>query len=365
MFLTIVISIITVIILVETLSKKYPKKKLNGENIKRIPDLNVNRKYSVSSITGHNQNSKKDEELGWELEENSHMKIDIKIPYVQGDMSVNYNLNDVGARSNVANTRQSNIKKYLGFFGCSISYGHGLDEKETFAYQLAKKKNFSYLNFAVPGYSSYQSLMRLKKNINKVKFETIVLGIHKDLERRNTCSISWSKVINNFWGIPSILCFNKMSIKTKPLYRLESKKNFTTLKFFFEVLNFIKFFFGSMKFIQKHTMKKILLDFKSVCKKNDIELVIICLENYKSIYEFLNKNKFNWVASELNLNEKNVEGEFMWQKMPWDNHPNEKANKIYAEKLSEFFETNQRPYNPVLRKKEMENDDQEYIYPLW
>ena len=112
-------------------------------------------------------------------------------------------------------------------------------------------------------------------------------------------------------------------------------------------------------------MKNILLNFKSICKKNDIELVIICLENYNSMYEFLSKNNFNWVASELNLSEKDNNGEFIWQKMPWDNHPNEKANKIYAEKLFEFFESKQRPFVPNLKKRNSENSDQEYIYPLW
>ena len=366
MFLIFIISVIAVLILVEILNKKNSTVNLSDENIKRIPGLNISRKYTVSSSTGHSQNSKRDRDLGWELEENSHVKVDIKIPYIQKDMTVNYYLNDIAARSNIPNIKESNIEKYVGFFGCSITYGHGLDEKETFANQLSnKKQNLSYLNFAVPGYSSYQSLIKLKKKINQVKFDTVVLGIHKDLERRNTCSISWTKIINNFWAIPSILSYKKISLKSKPRHRFESKKNFVTLKFFYEFLNFIKFGLGSIKFIQKNTMKNILLDFKSTCKKNDIELVIICLENYKSIYKFLSKNNFNWVASELNLNEKDDDGKFVWQKMPWDNHPNEKANRIYAEKLSEFFNSDQRPFVPKLKGVESENIDQEYIYPLW
>ena len=46
----------------------------------------------------------------------SHVKVNIKIPYLEDEMSVNYYLNDIGARSNVAKFTNSKIEKYIGFF---------------------------------------------------------------------------------------------------------------------------------------------------------------------------------------------------------------------------------------------------------
>ena len=174
-------------------------------NIKRVPGFRINRSYKIFSKTNDKQNSLKSESLGWVLKRNSHM-VKINIPYFKEDDTVEYYLNDLGCRSNVSDVKNSNIKEFTGFFGCSITYGHGLNEVETYPYLLSKKiKDLNYLNFAVPGYSTYQSLETFKCKLKEVKFNKIVLGIHRDLERRNTCSISWSKIINNFWGIPSMI----------------------------------------------------------------------------------------------------------------------------------------------------------------
>ena len=143
MLYIIITSIIFFLIFLEILNKKNSKLTMKSENIKRIPGLNINRIYSVTSKTGHKQNSKKDGELGWELEQSSHVKVNIKIPYLEDEMSVNYYLNDIGARSNVAKFTNSKIEKYIGFFGCSITYGHGLEEEDTFAAQLKTKKESS------------------------------------------------------------------------------------------------------------------------------------------------------------------------------------------------------------------------------
>ena len=107
------------------------------------------------------------------------------------------------------------------------------------------------------------------------------------------------------------------------------------------------------------------MDFKDVCEQNDIELIIICLDNYNEIFDFLTDHKFNWTTSNISLTEKNVNGEYVWQKMPWDNHPNFNANKIFASQLEDVFRVNVRPYKPNIKKIDASKNEQEYIYPLW
>jgi hypothetical protein len=363
-FLIIIIFLVAVLEISYKLLNK--KKKIKDLNIKRISGLNLIRNYSIFSETNHSQNSKKCSELGWDLEENSHINVKVNIPYFEKEDSINYKLNDIAARSNIQITKNSDLKEFIGFFGCSITYGHGLNEEDTYPFKLSNKlENINYLNFAVPGYSTYQSLIKFKKKLKHVNFKTVVLGIHRDLERRNTCSISWSKIINNYWGIPSTIKFKNLNFHFKPKYRTESKINLFSIKFLLEIFNLIKFSPGSLKYVQKQTQKKLLLEFKKLCEENKIELIILCLDNYNEIFNFLTKNNFNWTTSNISLSEKNEKDEYIWQKMPWDNHPNSEANEIFANQLSKVLKSNKRPYVPEIKNNNNKVNDQEYIYPLW
>ncbi len=358
--------LIILLVLFEFYLRSKKKSDIKYENIKRVPSLNLERSYKIKSNTGHLQNSKKSKILGWDLVENSHINVEISIPYFKEE-TIDYFLNNVAARSNIKNYSSQYNKNIIGYFGCSITYGHGLNNEKTFSHKLFEKtKDFDYLNFAVPGHSTYQSLLKLKNKIKEIKFKKIVLGIHKDLERRNTCSISWTKIINNYWAIPFKLNLLKYNLEFKPKKRFNLKFfNLQLVKLINNILNSIIFSIGSSKKIQKETMKEILREFKEICSKNNIELIIICLDNYNEIYDFLSENSFNWTTSNINLNEKDEKGKFKWQLLPWDNHPNEMANQIYYEKLYEIINSNKRPYKPNEILKEKKGEDQEYIYPIW
>ena len=362
------IILLVFLIILELYLRSVTKDNYEYENIKRVPNLELQRSYKVHSETGHSQNSRECKTLGWDLIENSKINVKIKVPYINEEKSINYTLNNISARSNKTEITLNNQKKIIGYFGCSITYGHGLNNDDTYPHKIFESlKNHDFLNCAVPGYSVYQSLLKLEKKIKQVKFDKIILGIHKDLERRNTCSSTWTKIINNFWGIPYMINIFNISLKFKPKKRFELKLfNLRIIDSFSKFINFIFFSLGSLKAVQKSTMKKTLVEFRQLCEKNNIELIVLCLENYPSIYDFLIEKKFNWTSSNINLDEKNINGEHIWQLLPWDNHPNEDANEIYTKKIMEVLVSDLRPYNPKnINKSNINTKDQEYIYPLW
>lgn len=359
-------SFIILIIFLEIFLRLKKKPDLKYQNIKRIPPVNLSRIYEIYSKTGHSQNSEKSESLGWDLIENSHINVKINVPYFE-ETSVDYILNNTSARSNLKIFKNETNKNLIGYFGCSITYGYGLNNEETYANKFFEQnKEYDYLNFAVPGYSAYQSLIKLKQKIKNTKFKKVVLGIHRDLERRNTCAVSWTKIINNFWAIPFMINIFNINFEFKPKKRFDFKFfKLRVVNLLTEVFNIFIFSLGSIKKIQKNTMKEILINFKKICDENKIELIVLCLEEYNEIYEFLNRNSFNWNTTNINLNETNEKGEFIWQLMPWDNHPNKDANNIFSEKLNEVIHSKQRPFKPTKIKKIKKDSDQEYIYPLW
>ena len=334
-----------------------------NNNIKRIPNLSLKRMYFVKSDYADNTNAIQDSKFGWKLKKNSELTVNVRTPYIKDSLNYNYKTNDKGARTE----KYSGKKKTLGFFGCSITYGHGLNEKETFAYQVCEKKeDFEYLNFGVAGYSLYQSLLRLKEVTKEVNLDKAIFTVHKDLERRNTCSFSWLKNINRAWSVPGIILLMGLKIKIRPRKYIKFPnfkiKIINLIEF---LINFLLYSCGDLKIVKRKTNEFLLKEIKKECENNKIELIILCLDNINNLSEFLNENKFNWNFSGISLGEENDKGENKWLLMPWDNHPNQKANKIFAEKIVEVIDSSNRPHSPKLKAIAEEKDPQEFIYPLY
>jgi len=115
-------------------------------------------------------------------------------------------------------------------------------------------------------------------------------------------------------------------------------------------------------------MRSLLLEFQKECIKNNTKLYIICFDKYNSIYSFLTKNKFNWNSAHLNLEQKNFKNEYIYQLMPWDNHPNMEANLIFAKKILELInhsKNNSDIFKPKISNSKDEQNTQEFIYTLW
>lgn len=57
----------------------------------------------------------------------------------------------------------SSRSKYALFFGCSIAFGEGLNDNQTFAYDFQQQTNeYNSYNFAYPGYGTNQMLARME-----------------------------------------------------------------------------------------------------------------------------------------------------------------------------------------------------------
>lgn len=335
----------------------------NSNNIKRIPNLSLKRNYIVDSLSSENKNSELDEKIGWRLIKNSEISIKVTAPYINENLNYKYKINELGARS----SNFTGKKKTIGFFGCSITYGHGLNEQSTFANQTCEKINdYEYLNYGVAGYSLYQSFLKYKEVSKKINFEKIIFTVHKDLERRNTSSLSWLKMINRFWGVPGVIYFKGLRLKFRPRkYIRIFPSKFKILMFLEFLINFLIYSIGDNNLIKKETNEYLLNQIKKECIKNNSELIILCLDNLENLSKFLNKNDFNWNYSGINLDEENTKGEKKWLLMPWDNHPNNDANSIFADKILKVINSSKRPFNPKIEIIKKKSNPQEYIYPLY
>lgn len=69
--------------------------------------------------------------------------------------------------------------------GCSQTWGQGVNEDETFAYQLGKNLNMSVVNLGVSSYGGVGSLVRLQDAIHTFHPKYIVYGFWEDHASRN------------------------------------------------------------------------------------------------------------------------------------------------------------------------------------
>ena len=121
--MNLLILLLILIILIEFYLRSKITKKSKYGNIKRVPSLSLERFYRVHSNTGHSQNSEASKTLGWDLIKNSHINVEINVPYFE-KKKVNYIINNVSSIKFRVFKKNSNRSNW--FFGCSITYGHGL-----------------------------------------------------------------------------------------------------------------------------------------------------------------------------------------------------------------------------------------------
>ena len=121
---------------------------------------------------------------------------------------------------------------------------------------------------------------------------------------------------------------------------------------------------GDNNLIKKETNEYLLNQIKKECIKNNSELIILCLDNLENLSKFLNK-KISIGTIQALIWTRKMPKVKKWLLMPWDNHPNNDANSIFADKILKVINSSKRPFNPkieIIRKK---SNPQEYIYPLY
>ncbi len=114
-----------------------------------------------------------DKHLGWKLTPNwdgqhKHYAFD-----------VSYSTNSHGFRNN-SHTKQGQVRLRYAFVGDSFTFSFGVDDNETFIHLLnsQEKQNNIYLNFGVPGYSTDQEYLLIRKRVLHFSPDVVLLVVY-------------------------------------------------------------------------------------------------------------------------------------------------------------------------------------------
>jgi hypothetical protein len=344
----------------------------NSVNVKKIPKLVLERQYEFLDPTQDRMNWSHDKVLGWKLNPSSELAINIHIPGMGLDHRFTYRTDSSGRRitSVTPESSSNDSRPVISVLGCSFTYGHSLNDNETYSWLLQDKfpSNKVY-NYAVAGYSLYQSLLVLEKTIKVDKPKAVVVGFHPDLGRRNTNSFNWVHLIQSTWRIPSCVAKNETlhrypanGYKSLPFSSLRLVK---VIEFY---LNRIIYSWRGKDTVIRKTMERLLIEMRSLCEQQGTKFIVACIDDSSAYYEFLGKNGFDWCVTGVDTKELKDDGTYKWILHPFDNHPNQEANRKYADVIAQAIEdvlANKKctPDPRYLRSSIEKRDHGSFIYP--
>lgn len=113
-----------------------------------------------------------DEQLGWKISSNWQGK------HHSFDYRVEYGTNEQGFRTGTGEPLNTNEK--ITVLGDSLSFGYGVNNRETFSQQLQISTGTAVSNASVPGYSTDQQYLQLKTLLSQAKLDisTVILSIN-------------------------------------------------------------------------------------------------------------------------------------------------------------------------------------------
>jgi hypothetical protein len=89
----------------------------------------------------------------------------------------------------------SNDSAEIVFLGCSITFGEGLNDNQTFAYKTGELCNTSSINFGLSGYGTHQAYAIYKNHFEKTgagKKRTVIYSFIPDHILRAKCIYPWN-----------------------------------------------------------------------------------------------------------------------------------------------------------------------------
>lgn len=239
------------------------------------------------------------------------------------------------------------------FFGCSYTYGMGVNDNENFVYLFQEKHpNLNVKNFGIPGYGTIQCLLQLKSLITKQDIpNTIVVNYANFHDIRNSLTPQYRLNLKMGYELAND-SLKKLMLTSNVPYIKKNKKTFIIDYCKWENLykNWqLRETLASVNYLQtlldKQTEKNIPTqqitlfifdEIKKLCDKHNIKLVVTGITQNNDTKKFLNNLKIHQIKSidiSVNLSDNK------YNNTPYDNHPNKLAHLEFAKALNVYFDT--------------------------
>lgn len=240
------------------------------------------------------------------------------------------------------------------FYGCSFTYGTGVNNEEVYPYILQEEfESLKIENRAVPGYGQGQILTILEDDLIKPKKPSVIvlnyLSFHNE---RNTLNSSYRQKLRLGYeitkrddiGIIRFKCnypYGKIEngkLIMDQLSMQEIRSTFPLISYS-TVMNSLQNLWDQTSEDEEEDEKVTfaLIDrIQNICNKKGVKLVISTMTNDESTKRFIAHCQTRLITTiDISL-DLSKEG---YNNKPYDQHPSALAHKIFAEKLEKFLKT--------------------------
>jgi hypothetical protein len=309
--------------------------------------------------------------LGFRLREKNHYSIDATPEFVmlqdselgfrlnpgRFEVTINHGLhyscthNEDGFR--VTGDTASDVQlPEIHLYGCSFTYGMGLSDSLTFPHLVQDEFSaYEILNFGVPSYGTLHALQLLKKNILESKKPEAVVLCHAHIhERRNTMSLRQQCEANDAFQIAKLPArkafanaafpFVKDSTLAVSHVRFDELAEYWWLsRYSITAAAFEQVRFNTDPQSQKRVLltKQLIAAIDAICRDQGIPFVVVCLIEYPGNSQLVSELRDLGIAArDISVNTASEH----FNLLPFDGHPNEKANREFADGIIQVLEAN-------------------------
>lgn len=232
----------------------------------------------------------------------------------------------------------------IGFFGCSFTFGWGVNNDENFCSLIQQETSKEIINYGIPGTGTIQSLLKLKTlELNKnLPNEVIIVycGFHAE---RNILSKYYSTTINKgilptqninntaYFPFGSIKN-NSLSINytnTKDLYRFWPLRENSSL------INSLQTSYEGISYDPEYedlVTLKIFEEIQKLCFKNKVKLKVIGITKNERTQKMMDLIKSKGITGAFNAIDFTNKKHTFQNK---DKHPNKLSHKILKNKITQ------------------------------
>ncbi len=255
------------------------------------------------------------------------------------------------------NEQKKDSLKQIQIYGCSFAYGMGEDDDKIFSSFLQEKliDDYDINNLAVPGYGTIQSLLQLQDRIQQNDIpQKVILAYASFHDQRNVLSPYYrehlyygflnmnSKIADLFHQKLDNCQFPYASLDNQELkiqyQKINQIYNPLPLRNKLACMNAFQNFLNyrtHQSLNENQVSINIIEKMNQLCQENQIDFVVFSIvkdDVTSQTLEQLRKKGVQTLDIGLDILNNN---DFNHQ--PIDSHPNEKAHRIYAERLFQYL----------------------------